>query len=86
MVLGILGRWTKKAFDWCVALAASVKQVETRSKELIPNGGSSMRDEVAAMRAVLLEQSAVLSEQSATLAQQNVVIAELQQRRKLLRR
>ena len=55
--LGVLGRWIHR---WFARLEHAVNVVEQRSQQLEPNGGSSLRDDVTAIRAALDQHSADL--------------------------
>jgi hypothetical protein len=81
--LSMAVRWTRKAFAWCRGLAAAVQQVNKRSEQLLPNGGSSMRDEVAQTRAEMTRQRELLEAQQELLDAQREVIADLQARPRL---
>jgi hypothetical protein len=70
VLVGYVIKALKAVYGWCKTLGEAMDQVNHRSAQLIPNGGSSMRDEVSAMRA----------EMQAEMAKQREMIAELQQR------
>lgn len=70
VVVGYILRALKAVYEWCQKLGDAMEQVNHRSAQLMPNGGSSMRDEVSAMRA----------EMQAELSLQRDMISELQQR------
>ena len=56
--LGVLGRWIHR---WFARLEHAVGVVEQRSQQLEPNGGSSLRDDVTAIRAALGQHTADLA-------------------------
>ena len=56
--LGVLSRWVHR---WFSRLEHAVNIVEHRSQQLEPNGGSSLRDDVTAIRAALDKHSTDLA-------------------------
>ena len=56
--LGVLGRWIHR---WFARLEHAVNVVEQRSQQLEPNGGSSLRDDVTAIRRALDQHTADLA-------------------------
>jgi hypothetical protein len=56
--LGVLGRWIHR---WFARLEHAVNVVEQRSQQLEPNGGSSLRDDVTAIRRALDQHAADLA-------------------------
>lgn len=70
VLVGYIIKALKAVYGWCKQLGNAMDQVNHRSKQLETNGGSSMRDEVSAMRA----------EMQAEMATQRRMIAELQDR------
>lgn len=76
LVLGFIANALKQAYQFFQRLMATMEEVEKRSKQLEPNGGHSMRDEVSAMR----EQVAL---QLATMEAQREIIEDLQARPRL---
>jgi len=56
--LGVLTRWVHR---WFARLEHAVGVVEHRSQQLEPNGGSSLRDDVTAIRAALGQHTADLA-------------------------
>ena len=74
-VLGILAQWGRHAWRWGRRLAETIEATHARSAQLEPNGGSSLRDDVTAVRKGLAEVQSVLEDHGRQ-------IRELQDRRR----
>lgn len=62
VVLGSFFRAVHAIYKWCRRLGDAMDKVADRSAQLVPNGGSSMRDDVAAIRKHLAQQDAAIAE------------------------
>jgi uncharacterized protein HemX len=86
VVLGALAHITRKVVRFFQNVAAAAKTAASRSAQLEPNGGSSLRDAVNRIEEVLAQQNEHLAEQDKHLRQQDETIAALQSRQPRWRR
>jgi small-conductance mechanosensitive channel len=83
VVLGYITKAVRSAYAWCQKLGKAMEQVQTRSAQLVPNGGSSMRDDIAAIREHLAQQDNAIADLKAK--DEALALAETQKRRRVRR-
>lgn len=76
-IVAVLAGGLRWVYGAIARLERAVKTVESRSKELKPNGGSSLADNVNAIRKTVDEHSATLARQDDALREQGAAITRL---------
>jgi hypothetical protein len=76
-IIAVLAGGLRWVYGAIARLERAVKTVESRSKELKPNGGASLADNVAAIRKTVDQHSATLAKQDDALREQGAAITQL---------